>query len=112
MKIQLLKYFNNHGPPILISFNPNLIIDKKCEYKQDLIKVEIKTQPGKDSINTILIYILHIKTGLTKTLLSFLILLNKTTNCQNLTKGPHIYDQKKSPIRRGNQDFGTKILVI
>ena len=91
MKPQMYYYFNNCGPPPLISNNSYQMIKKTPTDKENNLKVEINTQTGEEYSETVAIYAPLFGTRSPEALLKLVNILNKTTNLQYLSMGYHKY---------------------
>ena len=74
-----------------MSYKPEPTFGMKPKTKSESLKVNIKTQPGKENRKTILIYLPMSKTGSLEELLRFLTILQNIIKGQILTTGPNKY---------------------
>ena len=71
-----------------ISYKPDVTIGKTPTEKSDLMKVDIKTQPGDSYSDTVAIYVPLFRTGSQEALLKFVTILHKIIRGQYLFTGP------------------------
>ena len=88
MKIQLRQQLNSCGPATLISYNPENMVGKKPEYKQELPKFEIKNQPDEVNSEEILLCVWVLKKGSYEALFRLLSLIKNIIQDQSLNTGP------------------------
>ena len=78
MKLQLpIEDWKNWGPLPPISYKSDVTIGKKPTEKSDLLKVDIKNQPGERDSETVTIYFLLLRTETPEALLKFVTILHK-----------------------------------
>ena len=98
MNLQLLKDLNNLLLMPLLYSNPDPIIRNNPYEKKDYLRIWIKTQQGEAKNDTVSLFVLILKTGSSKALLKFLIIINKIIEVQNLKTAPQRYDMELSSL--------------
>ena len=90
-KPEILQYIKNFGMTTLIYFKTDPSIVNNTGKK-----VYINTQTMETNRNTISLYILTFKTGLSKVRLNFLVIPNKIPNIHNINTVPQRYAMGKT----------------
>ena len=99
MKLKLPKeYWNNWGPPPLISYKANATIGKTLMDKLEYLKVNINTQPGERDSETVDIYVPMFHTGSPEALIKFINLLHKIIRSKELSTVPQNFGMTRNLV--------------